>query len=123
MYYLIRIDSNKLGGGVVAKKLFSAARAFKSQVSGIFLFCFVLFYFLFFCLKLASPKQICAKICVSGAKNQQKLVFKCKIFFLQKMKVGSQELEKGLKKWLSRAKMWPEKEGLEGGTSPYHLPM
>ena len=33
------------------------------------------------------------------------------------------ELEKGLKWWASEAKKWPEKGGLEGGTSPYYLPM
>ena len=37
--------------------------------------------------------------------------------FLKKMEVGSLELEKGLKRWVSGAKMWPEKRGLEGSTS------
>ena len=36
---------------------------------------------------------------------------------------GAMELEKGLKWWVSEAKKWPEKGGLEGGTSPYYLPM
>ena len=43
--------------------------------------------------------------------------------FVQKIQVGSLELEKGLKRWVSGAEMWPEKGGLQGGTSPYHLPM
>ena len=43
-------------------------------------------------------------------------------FFLQKIEVGSLELEQGLKKWVSRAKTWTEKAlGLKGDTSPYHL--
>ena len=41
---------------------------------------------------------------------------KCKIS-LKKMEVGSLELEKDLKRWVSGAKMWPEKGGLEGSTS------
>ena len=43
--------------------------------------------------------------------------------FFQKIEVGSLELEKGLKRQVSGAKMWPKKGGLEGGTSQYHLPM
>ena len=42
---------------------------------------------------------------------------------LKKNPSGVSGAEKGLKRWGSRAKIWPEKGGLEGGTSPYHLPM
>ena len=42
-------------------------------------------------------------------------------FFL--IQVGAPEREKGLKRWVSGTDIWPEKGGLEGGTSPYHLPM
>ena len=72
----------------------------------------------FFGLKLGSPEQIFAKNCVSGAKNQQKLVLKCEIF--KKMQVGSLEREKCLKRWVSGAKIWSEKGDLE---VPYHFPM
>ena len=53
---------------------------------------------------------------IKGAKklsqNRQKLVLKCKIFF-SKMVVGPLELEKGLKRWVSRTKRWFENGGLE----------
>ena len=48
---------------------------------------------IFLGLKLGSPEQIFAKICVSGAKIQQKLVSKCKIFF-KKSKWGLQSGKK-----------------------------
>ena len=41
----------------------------------------------------------------------------------KKIEVGSLEPEKGLKMWVSGAKMQPEKGGLKGSTSLYHLPM
>ena len=40
--------------------------------------------------------------------------------FFKKIKVRSLEWEKGLKRWVSRAKIWPEKGGLEGSTYLYH---
>ena len=40
------------------------------------------------------------------------------------MEVGSLELKKGVKRWVSGYEMWLEKGvGLEDGTFPYHLPM
>ena len=47
-------------------------------------------------------------------------LFVCLFFFFKKMEVGSLELKEGMKRWISRAKMWLEKEGLEGSTSLKH---
>ena len=61
----------------------------------------------FFCPKLGFPERTFTKICVTGAEfsqNLQKLILKIMIFFLQKIEVGSLELEKGLKRGVSRAK-------------------
>ena len=72
-----------------------------------------------------APERVFGKIWVSGAK---KLVNRGKNWSLnarlfKKIEVGSLKLEKGLKRWVSGAKMLPEKGCLEGGTSPYHLLM
>ena len=68
--------------------------------------------------KMGSPEPIFAKICATGAKTKPKSG--CIFFF--KIEVESLELEKGWKKLVFRAEKRPEKVGLEGGTSPYHLP-
>ena len=58
-----------------------------------------------FLLKLVSHEL---KFC----QNQWKLGLKMHFFlFFQKMEVGSFELEKGLKWWVSGVKKWSEKEG------------
>ena len=49
--------------------------------------------------------------------NCQNLVLKCKFFF-KKIEVGSLEVQKGSKSWVSGAKMWPEKKG--GAYYPTH---
>ena len=80
----------------------------------------------FFGLKLLSLEQIFTEICVSGATNFIKIGKKIGLEmqdFFKKMKVGLLELEKGLKRWISRAKMCPETGGFEGSTSLYQLPM
>ena len=60
--------------------------------------------------KTGSSEQIFAKICVSGAKNLQKLVFKYMIFSKNPSGVSNAvKRQKGLKRWVSRAKIWPEK--------------
>ena len=50
--------------------------------------------------------------------------FQSKSFqYEKKIEVGSLELEKGLKLWVSGVNKWPEKGDLEGGTYPFYLPM
>ena len=72
-------------------------------------------------LKPGSREQIIAEIGVSGAEIEQKLGLKMQN--VSKIEVRFLKLERGLKWWVSRAKKWPEKGSLEGGTSPYYLPM
>ena len=67
----------------------------------------------FFGLKLGSPGQIIVKIWVSGA---EKLGFKMQNF--RKIEVGSLELEKGLKWWVSGPK-----NGLKRGSWGWHIPV
>ena len=75
-------------------------------------------------LELGSPEQMFAKLCLwsRNLAKSAKLVLKRQDFF-QKLEVGSLELVKGLKEWVSGAKKWPEMKTLEGRTSPYYLPM